>query len=69
METRNTSYNFTDLKKLDVGNFIWTLQAIDIDPATNRMRRESEEIKTMFEIKLGIKGDLKMDTPNIINTE
>ena len=69
LETRNTSYKFADLKKLDVGKFIWTLQAMDIDPATNRIRRESEEIKTMFEIKLGIKGDLKLNTPNIINTE
>lgn len=69
LETRNTSYPFSDLKKLDVGKFEWTLQAIDIDPATNRIRRESDEIKTIFEIKLGIKGDLKLNTPNIINTE
>jgi len=69
LETRNTSYKFSDLTKLDVGKFVWTLQAMDIDPATNRMRRESDEIKTMFEIKLGIKGDLKLGTPNIINTE
>jgi hypothetical protein len=69
LETRNTAYEFADLKKLDVGKFLWTLQAIDIDPAANRIKRKSEEIKTVFEIKLGIKGDLKLNTPNIINSE
>jgi hypothetical protein len=69
LETRNTSYLFSDLKKLDVGKFIWTLQAMDVDPATNRVRRQSEETKIIFDIKLGIKGDLKLNTPNIIYTE
>lgn len=69
LETRNNYYVFSDLKKLDVGKFLWTLQAIDIDPAANRIKRKSEEVKMVFDIKLGIKGDLKLDTPNIIHTE
>jgi hypothetical protein len=69
IETSQTSYKFTDLKKLDVGKFLWTLQAVEIDPGTNRMRRKSEEIKTTFSISLGIKGNFKLDTPNIINSE
>lgn len=69
LETKNNFYVFSELTKLDVGKFLWTLQAIDIDPAANRVKRKSEEIKMNFNIKLGIKADFKLDTPNIINTE
>lgn len=69
LETRNNYYIFNDLSKLDVGKFLWTLQAVDIDPATNRVRRTSEEIKMGFNINLDIKGDINLNTPNIMHTE
>ncbi|MBN1497016.1 MAG: FecR domain-containing protein [Spirochaetes bacterium] len=69
LETRNNYYVFSDLSKLDVGKFLWTLQAVDIDPATNRVRRSSEEIKMGFNINLDIKGDINLNTPNIMHTE
>jgi hypothetical protein len=70
LETRNLNYKFGDLKKLDVGQFVWTLQAIEIEPGTNKVRRKSEESKIPFKISLGIKDDaLKFDAPNTIITE
>ncbi len=69
IETRNVSYSLTDLKKLDVGSFIWTLQAIESYPGTNRVKRKSDEARIPFNITLGIKGDLKIDAPSMIKTE
>lgn len=69
METRNTLYKFGDLKKLDVGKFVWTLQAVETDPATNRVRRQSDEIQIPFKITLGIRDDFQFKVPEIIHTE
>jgi hypothetical protein len=69
IETRNSFYSLSDLKKLDVGRFIWTLQAIESYPGTNRVKRKSDEARIPFNITLGIKSDLKIDTPAVIKTE
>ncbi len=69
LETRNLNYKFGDLKKLDVGRFIWTLQALEIEKGGNRARRKSDEIKMTFNISLGIKDDFKFDAPKTMITE
>jgi hypothetical protein len=70
LETKNLNYKFSDLKKLDVGQFVWTLQAMEVEPGTNKVKRKSEETKMMFKISLGIKDDdFKFDAPNTIITE
>ena len=70
LETKNLNYKFGDLKKLDVGQFVWTLQAMEIEAGTNKVRRKSEESKIKFGISLGIKDDaFKFDAPNTIITE
>lgn len=69
LETRNPYYKFNDLKKLDIGRFVWTLQALELEKDGNRVRRKSEEIRTTFGISLGIKSDFKFDAPNTIITE
>ncbi|HQL81509.1 MAG TPA: hypothetical protein PK307_04865, partial [Spirochaetota bacterium] len=69
LETRNLFYKFGDLKKLDVGRFIWTLQALEIERGGNRVRRKSDEIKIHFNISLGITDDFKFDAPNTIISE
>ena len=69
LETRDSSYKFSELKKLDVGKFQWTLQAFDIDTASNHVRRKSDEKEMIFNITLGIKSDFKFDAPKIIDSE
>ncbi len=69
IETGTTNYKFTALNKLDEGRFMWTLQAVEIEAGTNRVRRKSEEVRSIFDIKLDIKKDLKLDTNKVINTE
>lgn len=69
VETRNASYSLTDLKKLDVGQFIWTIQAMESYPGTNRAKRRSDEVRTPFTITLGIKGSLKIDAPAVVKPE
>lgn len=69
IETRNVTYSLTDLKKLDVGNFVWTIQAIESYAGTNRVKRKSDEARIPFKITLGIKSDLKIDAPSMIKTE
>jgi hypothetical protein len=69
LETKNLNYKFGDLKKLDVGRFLWTLQAMEIEPGTNKVRRKSDEIKMLFNISLGIKDEFKFDAPNTIISE
>ncbi len=68
-ETRNTAYRFATLNKLDEGRFMWALQAIETEAVTNRMKRRSEEVRSVFDITLGIKKDLKIDSDKILNTE
>lgn len=68
-ETRSTSYRFSALNKLDEGKFMWTIQALDADAATTRIRRKSEEIRSFFDITLGIKKGLRFDSNKILNTE
>lgn len=68
-ETRNNAFKFAALNKLDEGKFMWTIQALEMDAAANRMKRKSEEARAVFEITLGIKKDLKLDSNKIINTE
>lgn len=68
-ETRATFYRFAALNKLDEGRFLWTLQALESEAGTNRVKRKSEEARAPFEIKLGIKKDLKLDSDKVINTE
>ncbi len=69
METRNTLYTFSDLKKLDIGTFIWTVQAFETYPGENRVKRKSDEVKIPFKITLGIKGDIKIDAPSVVRPE
>lgn len=68
-ETRANAYKFSELSKLDEGKFMWTLQAIETEAGTDRVKRKSEEVKAVFDITLGIKKDLKLDTNKVINTE
>ncbi len=68
-ETRNNAFRFAALNKLDEGRFMWTIQALEMDAASNRMKRRSEETRAIFEITLGIKKDLKLDSNKILNTE
>jgi len=68
-ETRATTYKFAALNKLDEGRFIWTLQALETEAGTNRVKRKSEEARAPFEITLGIKKGLKLDSNKVINTE
>ncbi len=69
LETRTTAYKFATLNKLDEGKFMWTLQALETEPGTNRVKRKSEEARSVFEIMLGIKKDLKLESNKVINTE
>jgi hypothetical protein len=69
LETRATTYKFAALNKLDEGRFIWTLQALETEAGTNRVKRKSEEARAPFEITLGIKKGLKLDSNKVINTE
>ena len=48
IETSKNQYLFTDLKKLDIGNFYWTIQGIDTE-----YKRKSPVARSEFTIKLG----------------
>ena len=71
-ETRNNLYQFQDLGKLDVGRFLWTLQALETDPQTNRVRRKSRESRMLFDINLGEKKEetkINLKSPKILYVE
>lgn len=68
-ETRATAYKFAALNRLDEGGFLWTVQALETEAGTNRVKRKSEEARAPFEIKLGIKKDLKIDSNKVIDTD
>jgi hypothetical protein len=68
-ETAKTSYRFTDLGKLDVGSFIWTLQAFDTDPVSGRTVRTSDEARMAFNISLGGEKKIRIKSPRILYRE
>ena len=70
METKKTTYLFNNLKKLDEGKFLWSLQAVDADEITHREKRKSEEARIGFEISLG-SGEKKINikSPKIMFLE
>jgi hypothetical protein len=67
IDTAETGCFVGDLKKLDVGSFQWTLQALDRESPSGRVIRKSTLIKNNFKIKLG-DGDstLKIKVPGVI---
>lgn len=72
IETMNNIYQFKDLPKLDVGRFLWSLQALENDPQTNHMRRKSGETRMLFDINLGEKKEetkINLKTPKILYVE
>jgi hypothetical protein len=68
-ETAKTSYRFTDLDKLDVGRFIWTLQAFDTDTVSGRTVRTSDEARMVFNISLGGEKKIRIRSPRILYRE
>ncbi len=71
--TGDSSYVFDNLKKLDEGTFLWTVQAIDNNKDTNlnanSVLRRSPVAKALFKIKLGesVSEDIKkLKAPDII---
>jgi hypothetical protein len=70
VETRKTSYQFTELRKLSEGNFLWSLQAVDTDAVSHRERRKSNETRMDFKILSGF-GEKKINikSPKILYLE
>ncbi len=52
-EQKETSFIITDLKKLDIGDFYWTLQALETADNNKEVIRTSQAVKTEFKITLG----------------
>jgi len=64
--TRDGEWKMTELEKLDVGNFCWTLQAFDRAPGATAVRK-SPLVKTCFEITLGKSlRKTKLKSPRVI---
>ncbi|MCU0846820.1 MAG: FecR domain-containing protein [Spirochaetes bacterium] len=70
-ETNNTYFALKDLKKLDVGNFFWTVQALEVGGAgRGKILRKSHESKEIFSIKLEEKKEkIKLKSPKVIYIE
>jgi hypothetical protein len=51
-ETAYTTLGMKEFDKLDVGNFYWTLQALETDNAGKKIIRKSPEARFNFKIKL-----------------
>jgi hypothetical protein len=51
-ETRDTAIAITELEKLDIGDFYWTLQAVEIQGGRT-ITRTSPEVRSRFRITLG----------------
>ncbi len=51
-ETLYTGLGMRELNKLDAGNFFWTLQAFETDPAGKKILRKSPEARFNFNIKI-----------------
>ncbi|HSV95504.1 MAG TPA: FecR domain-containing protein [Spirochaetota bacterium] len=51
-ETRDTAIAMTELERLDVGDFYWTLQALEVSGGRTVARR-SPEVRSRFSITLG----------------
>ncbi len=68
-ETPGTELEMKELEKLDVGDFYWTLQALDA-PGGKAVLRRSPEARQRFSISLGdVSGKPKLTSPKILYIE
>lgn len=70
LKTTRTGHEIFDLSKLDEGNFIWTVQALETGSSRSQIVRRSIVQRTPFRISLGEKlKKAKIKTPSVLYLE